>query len=261
MLRIERLGRRFGQNTAIEAVSLSVPRGQMVGIIGPAGAGKSTLLRLVGRLIDPTAGRILFDEVDVAQLSGRELRGWRSDCAVIGAQTAAAQQLGVLGAVLAGVMAGLPQWRAAARLLTPRERGLALEALTRMGMAHAARQRVAVLSAAGQRRVALARALAQQPKLLLADDLVIDLDHVQALAVLGALCAVNRQDGLSVICSLPDPEIARAACGRIIGLRDGRVVFDGTPDQLGPAQLREIYGHKAPEKAVSRLPLELVSAA
>lgn len=261
MLRIEKLGRRFGQNTAIEAVSLSVPHGQMVGIIGPAGAGKSTLLRLVGRLIDPSAGRILFDEVDLAQLSGRELRGWRADCAVIGAQTTPAPQLSVMGAVLAGVMAGLPQWRAAARLLTPRERGLALEALTRMGMAHAAHQRMAVLSAAGQRRVALARALAQRPKLVLADDLVADLESVQALAVLGALGAVSRQDGPGVICSLPDPEIARAACARIIGLRDGRVVFDGTPDRLGPAQLREIYGHKAPERAVARPPLELVSAA
>jgi phosphonate transport system ATP-binding protein len=260
MLRIETLGRRFGRNIAVETVSLSVPHGQMVGIIGPAGAGKSTLLRLVGRLIDPTKGRIVFDDVDVAQLCGRDLRAWRSDCAVIGAQIAPAPQLSVMGAVLAGVMAGLPQWRAAARLMTPRERGLALAALTRMGMAHAAHQRMAVLSAAGQRRVALARALAQRPKLLLADDLVADLDHAQALAVLGALGAVNRQDGLSVICSLPDPEIARATCARIIGLRDGRVVFDGTPDQLGPAQLREIYGHTADVPVAAR-PLELVSAA
>lgn len=242
MLKIEKLGRRFGQNMAVNAACIDIPDGQMLGIIGPAGAGKSTLLRLVARLFDPTEGRILRADVDIAQLKGRDLREWRSDCTMMAAQFNLVGPLSAMTNVLSGFLLDMPQWRTKARIFTPRERALAVQALARVGMAHAAQQRVEALSQAGQKRVAIARALAQQPKFLLADDPVDQLDPSQAADVMTTLCAINRQDGVTVICALADPRIARESCARIIGMRAGRIVFDGTPDQLGQAQLYEIFG-------------------
>ncbi|WP_213685139.1 ATP-binding cassette domain-containing protein [Roseicyclus sp.] len=261
MLRIEKLGRRFGRNTAVSAISMDIPKGQMVGIIGPSGSGKSTLLRLVSRLIDPTEGRILHADVDVAQLNGRDLRQWRADCAMMAAQFNLVGQLNATTNVLSGLLAGMPHWRTKARIFTPRERALALQSLDRVGMAHAARQRVAVLSQAGQKRVAIARALAQKPKVLLADDPVAQLDQTQAADVMAALRAINRQDGVTVICALADPQMAKASCDRIIGMRDGRVVFDGTPDQLGRAQLCDIFGRDAGVTFDDASALAMVNAA
>lgn len=261
MLKIDTLGRRFGGNIAVDGATLDIPKGQMVGLIGPSGAGKSTLLRLISRLIDPTEGRILVEDVDIAQLKGRELRDWRSDCAMMCSQVNLAGQFTVSTNVLMGLLSGMPQWRTKARIFTPRERALALQALGRVGMAHAAHQRMAALSAAGQKRVAIARALAQQPKFLLADDPVSPLDAAQAAGVMAALRAINRADGITVICSLPSPDVARANCDRIIGMRNGRIVFDGRPDQLGHECLSEIYGSEAGAMIAAAQAPQMVNAA
>lgn len=261
MLRLENLGRRFGRNVAVNTVSLDIPEGQMVGIIGAAGAGKSTLLRLVSRLIDPTEGRILFGDVDIAQLKGRDLREWRSDCAMMAPQCSLMSQLSVMSNVMAGLLIGMPHWRSRARIFTPRERMLALHALDRVGMAHAAPQRAAILSPAGQKRVAIARALAQQPKILFADDPVAQLDHAQSMQVMGQLRAINRQDGLTIVCSLPNLHLAGATCDRIIGMRGGSIVYDGAPDAIGAAQLRHIYGAEADVFRSADVPLDMVNAA
>lgn len=261
MLIIDDLTRRFGPEVAVDRVSLAVPAGQVVGVIGPTAAGKSTLLRLINRLIDPSAGRILCDEVDVAKLNGPALRAWRSECAMIAAQFTLVGQLSATTNVLAGLLAVMPQWRSKAQIFTPRERGLALQALARVGMDHAARQPVAVLSQAGQRRVAIARALAQRPKLLLADDPLVGLDIPQATGVMAALRGINRQDGMTVICALSDPDVAMAACDRIIGMRDGRIVFDGAASTLGRKQLCNIYGGVAVDSLHLSEKLDLVSAA
>lgn len=261
MLKLDGLARRFGRNTAVDVASLAIPAGQMVGIIGPVGAGKSTLLRLVNRLVDPSEGRIVFEDVDIAQLKGRDLRQWRSDCAMICSQFDLVAQLSVMTNVLAGLLAGMPHWRTKARIFTLRERALALEALARLGMAHAARQRVEVVSAAGQRRVAIARALAQKPKFLLADDPISQLDAAEAAGVIAALREINRQDGVTVICALSGCDVVRAKFDRIIGMRDGRIVFDGAPGLLGAAQLHAIFGAEADASLGSAGRLPLLSAA
>ena len=261
MLKLDGLSRRFGRNTAVDVTSLAIPDGQMVGIIGPEGAGKSTLLRLVNRLIDPSEGRIVFGDVDIAQLKGRELREWRSDCAMICSQFDLVAQLSVMTNVLMGFLAGMPQWRTKARIFTPRERALALQALTHVGMAHAARQRVEVLSQAGQKRVAIARALAQQPKFVLADDPIGKLDQAEAAGVIAALREINRQDGVTVICALSGRDLERAKFDRIIGMRDGRIVFDGAPGLLGAAQLHAIFGAEVDAVPNSAMQLATLSAA
>lgn len=261
MLKIENLGRAFGRNIAVDGVSTTIRDGQMVGLIGPAAAGKSTLLRLLGRLVDPTQGRILCDEVDIAAITGRGLRDWRADCVMMAAQHNLVGQTSVMAHVLAGLLVGMPHWRSKTRIFTMRERGLALQALERVGMAHVAHQQAALLSRVGQKRVAIARALVQKPKLLLADDPVAQMGAAEAAEVMGALCKLNRQDGMTVICAFADVGLARASCERIIGLRAGRIMFDGAPDQLGPDALRAIYG--TPADALSVMPAipEMVDAA
>jgi len=261
MLKIDKLSRRFGQNMVMNAACVEIPDGQMLGVIGPTGAGKSTLLRMISRLIDPTEGRILRADVDIAQLTGRDLREWRSDCAMMAAQFNLVGQVSAMTNVLSGLLAGMPHWRTKARIFTPRERAQAMQALARVGMAHAAQQRVAVLSQAGQKRVAIARALAQQPKFLLADDPAAQLDPQQTADVMAVLRAINRQDGVTVICALGDPQIAIASCDRIIGLREGRIVFDGAPDALGRAQLYDIYGAAGDAFVDAPIAMEMVSAA
>jgi phosphonate transport system ATP-binding protein len=250
MLTLDKLTRRFGDNLAVNNANLDIPDGQMVGIIGRSGAGKSTLLRLLNRLIDPSDGKILFGENDIAQLKGRELRAWRSDCAMIFQQFNLVSRLDVLTNVMTGRLFELPAWRSMAQVFTPRERAFAIQALDRLGMAHTALQRAETLSGGQQQRVAIARALAQEPKILLADEPIASLDPMNAKIVMDALRDINTQDGITVICNLHTLDTARDYCDRIIGMQDGRVVFDGTPDLLTTQMAREIYGAEA-EQAFS----------
>ena len=242
MLKLEKLTRRFGENIAVNAASLEIPDGQMVGIIGKSGAGKSTLLRLINRLIDPSEGDLRYGDIDIARLSGRDLRAWRSDCAMIFQQFNLVGRLDVITNVLSGRLYTLPGWRAMTQTFTPRERAFAIQALDRLGMAHTALQRAETLSGGQQQRVAIARALAQEPKILLADEPIASLDPMNAKLVMDALRAINTQDGITVICNLHTLDTARSYCDRIIGMRDGKIYFDGTPEMLTTEMAREIYG-------------------
>lgn len=247
MLKLNGLTRKFKNTTAVNAVSLEIEDGQMVGVIGRSGAGKSTLLRLLNRLIDPTEGAILFGDRDIAQLRGRELRAWRSDCAMIFQQFNLVSRLDVITNVITGRLFELPAWRALARVYTAEERAFAIHALDRLDMAHTALQRAETLSGGQQQRVAIARALAQEPKILLADEPIASLDPLNAKIVMEALRTINRQDGITVICNLHTLDTARRYCDRIIGMQSGQVVFDGTPAELSNRVAREIYGAEAEE--------------
>jgi len=247
MLKLDKLTRRFKDTLAVSNATLEIPDGQMVGIIGRSGAGKSTLLRLLNRLIDPSDGKILFGETDIAQLKGRDLRAWRSDCAMIFQQFNLVGRLDVLTNVMTGRLFDMPALRAMTQTFTADERALAIQALDRLGMAHTALQRAETLSGGQQQRVAIARALAQQPRILLADEPIASLDPLNAKIVMDSLRAINREDGITVICNLHTLDTARQYCDRIIGMQDGRIVFDGTPAQLTLGMAREIYGAEAEE--------------
>jgi len=242
MLKLDNLTRRFGDKAAVDAANIEIPDGQMVGIIGKSGAGKSTMLRLLNRLIDPSEGQILFGDKDIARLQGKELRAWRSDCAMIFQQFNLVGRLDVVTNVLTGRLYDLPAWRSMAQIFTPRERAFAIQALDRLGMAQTAMQRAETLSGGQQQRVAIARALAQEPKILLADEPIASLDPMNAKIVMDALRDINRNDKITVICNLHTLDTARNYCDRIIGMRDGKIVFDGTPNLLTTDMAREIYG-------------------
>ncbi len=245
-LELQGLTRRFGGTLAVDHVNLEVPDGQMVGVIGRSGAGKSTLLRMINRLAEPSSGRILAGGQDVTALSGRALRDWRRDCAMVFQQFNLVQRLDVLTNVLIGRLAHQRGWRTAMVLVGARfsaaERRMALAALDRFGLADTALQRAETLSGGQQQRVAICRALMQEPRLILADEPIASLDPRNAQVVMDALRTVNRQDGLTVLVNLHHLDTARDYCDRIVAMQQGKVVFDGTPAALTPERVRAVYG-------------------
>lgn len=242
MLRIEGLSRRFGTVRALEDVTLTIAQGEFVGIIGRSGAGKSTLLRLINRLIEPSAGRILFEGDDVIAKRGRALRDWRRRAAMIFQQFALIDRLSVLDNVLVGRIAAVPRWRSWTLAWRPADRALAIEALDRLDMTEHALKRADQLSGGQQQRVAIARALVQEPTLILADEPVASLDPRSTRTVMQSLTQINREDGLTVLCNLHHIDLARQYCHRIIGISAGRVVFDGPVANLNETVIRRIYG-------------------
>jgi phosphonate transport system ATP-binding protein len=246
MLELQGLTRRFGSVTAVDDVRLVIPEEQMVGIIGRSGAGKSTLLRMINRLQDPSAGRVLHGGRDVSALKGAALRRWRTDCAMIFQQFNLVQRLDVLTNVLVGRLnhrRGLMGTLGSlVKHFTAEERAMAIAVLDRFDLADTALQRADTLSGGQQQRVAICRALLQQPKMLLADEPIASLDPRNARTVMDALRQVNREDGLTVLTNLHHLSTARHYCDRIVAMQAGRVMFDGPPAALTPDRVRAIYG-------------------
>ena len=241
-MRLTNLTRIFGTRTAVDAVTLNIPQGQMVGIIGRSGAGKSTLLRMMNRLTDASSGTIHFGELDVSALRGTELRRWQRDCAMIFQQFNLVPRLDVLTNVLLGRLNYRSTAMSVLNLFTREERIMAIAALERLGIEQTALQRAGTLSGGQQQRVAIARALMQAPRLVLADEPIASLDPLNAKIVMDALRDINEREGITVITNLHTLDTARAYCERIIGMAGGRVVFDGAPHELTADAVQEIYG-------------------
>lgn len=236
----------------MDGVTVDVARGEMIAVIGPSGAGKSTLLRLINRLATPSDGKIRFEGIDVAALSGRRLRSWRARCAMIFQQFGLVKRSDVITNVLLGRLNAKPTWQTIPGLFTRDERVQALALLARFGVEPLALQRADTLSGGQQQRVAIAKALMQNPEIILADEPIASLDPKSSLQVMEALRSVNREDGLTVVCNLHNVQIARDFCDRIIAMRDGRVVFDGPPAGLSQEAVREVYGMDPEHDAETR---------
>ena len=242
MLVVEELSKRFGENVAVDAVSLTVDAPMMIGIIGRSGAGKSTFLRMMNRLTDATAGLLAFEGRNVLELSGRARRDWQSDCAMIFQQFNLVPRMDVVSNVLHGTL-GRSSTLATLFNLFPRDDiHKAIDILDRLGIAEHAAKRAEALSGGQQQRVAIARALMQDPKIILADEPIASLDPLNAQIVMEALRRIHDEDGRMVIANLHTLDTARRYCDRVIGMRDGRIVFDGTPEQLTTGAARDIYG-------------------
>ncbi|MEQ8588004.1 MAG: phosphonate ABC transporter ATP-binding protein [Thalassobaculaceae bacterium] len=242
MLIYQNVTKRFGTNAAVDNVNISVDEGTMLGIIGRSGAGKSTLLRLTNRLIDPSEGSIRFGSREIGALKGRALLDWRADCAMIFQQFNLIPRLDVLTNVMLGRANSMGLVKSVFKLFSDAERRSALLALERLGIVQTALQQAGTLSGGQQQRVAIARALMQEPKIILADEPIASLDPMNAKLVMDALRAINREEGMTVVCNLHTLDTARTYCDRIIGMRDGRIVFDGTAGALTTDAAREIYG-------------------
>jgi phosphonate transport system ATP-binding protein len=247
MLELDNVSRHFGLKRAVDAVTFTVPKGQMVGVIGRSGAGKSTLLRMINRLADPTAGRIRFDGADVTTLKGAALLEWRRRAAMVFQQFNLVGRVDVMTNVLIGRIAHVPKWRSLSRTWSSRDRAIAFAALEQFDIADLAAQRADTLSGGQQQRVAICRALVQEPDLILADEPIASLDPRNTKIVMDALRRVNNEFGITVVCNLHSLDLARSYCERLIGMANGRVVFDGPPESLTDAVARELYGLEADE--------------
>lgn len=244
-MRVAQLRKQFGNTAAVDGVSFEIDDAQMLGIIGRSGAGKSTLLRMMNRLTPATAGQIVVDGRDVLQLKGGEMRRWQRDCAMIFQQFNLVPRLDVVTNVMLGRLNQHNTIKSLFGIFANADIDDALTALERLGIADQAMKRAEALSGGQQQRVAIARALVQQPKLLLADEPIASLDPLSAEVVMSALRRIHEQQGLTVICNLHTLDTARQYCDRVIGMREGRIVFDGAPDMLSPAVVRDIYGAEA----------------
>lgn len=242
MFELRNVTRRFGKKTAVDAVTLDIPQGQMVGIIGRSGAGKSTLLRMINRLQEPSAGSIHFAGVEVSGLRGQALRNWQRDCAMIFQQFNLVPRLDVLTNVMLGRLNHRSTTMSLLGIFSREERIHAIAALERLGIEQTALQMAGTLSGGQQQRVAIARALMQHPKMLLADEPIASLDPLNAKIVMDALRDINERDGITVITNLHTLDTARNYCERIVGMAAGRVVFDGKPSELTADAVKQIYG-------------------
>ncbi|GAA6191561.1 phosphonate ABC transporter ATP-binding protein [Phaeobacter sp. NW0010-22] len=245
MLRIDKLTKRFGDNVAVDTATLDVDKPCMIGIIGRSGAGKSTLLRMINRLTDASEGRILFKDRDVTNLTGKAKHAWQADCAMIFQQFNLVPRMDVVSNVLHGTLNQRSTFATMFNLFPMADIHRAIDILDRLGIAEHAPKRAEALSGGQQQRVAIARALMQDPKIILADEPIASLDPMNAQTVMEALRRIHEEDGRTVIANLHTLDTARRYCDRVVGMRDGRIVFDGLPEQLTTGVAREIYGADA----------------
>ena len=243
MLELLKLRKCFGDKVAINDVNLRVQPGEMVGIIGRSGAGKSTLLRLINRLADADEGHILWQNRDIGAIKGRALRDWRAHSAMIFQRFNLVERLDVITNVLIGSLHRSRRLPSLIKFFPVEDRARAILELDRVGMADKALQRTETLSGGEMQRVAIARAMMQQPSLVLADEPVSALDPFNATGVMNALVAANRERGITVMVNTHTLDLARRFCRRLVGIRAGTIVFDGSPGELDAHLEAELFGN------------------
>jgi len=233
---------------ALNDVSFEVKDGEFLGVIGLSGSGKSTLLRCINRLLEPTEGRIIWNGLDVTHLEQGELRTVRREIGMVFQQFNLVRRSSVLTNVLTGRLGYTPPSWSLANRFSREDRQRAVDALQRVGIPDKAHNRADELSGGQQQRVGIARALMQEPKMILADEPVASLDPVLAHSILGYLEKLNKEDKITVLCSLHYLDLVQRYCERVIGLRAGKVVFEGDKKdiaELSDARFKEIYGEEA----------------
>ena len=232
---------------ALNGITLDIQRGEFVVLIGLSGSGKSTLLRCVNRLVDPSGGSIIFDGIDVTKARGTELRGVRRKIGMIFQQFNLVRRASVFANVLSGRLGRRPLWRTVLFRPTREDIAAAFQNLERVSIVDKAYARADALSGGQQQRVGIARALMQEPELMLADEPVASLDPATSHSVMKYLEEINKKDGITVICALHFLSLARRYGTRVIALKDGRVAFDGVPKDIDERRFKEIYGEEAIE--------------
>jgi phosphonate transport system ATP-binding protein len=246
MLKIEHLTKVYDNGVAaLKDVSFEVPDGQFLVIIGLSGSGKSTLLRCINRLIAPTDGRIVWNNTDITAATDEELRQIRRRIGMIFQHFNLVKRAPVITNVLAGRLGYTnPMW-SFVNHFSVEDKKKALAKLERVGIRDKAFVRADQLSGGQQQRVGIARALMQEPELMLADEPVASLDPATSHSVMKYLEQLNHEDGITILCSLHFLSLARTYADRIIALKDGLMEFDGTPDEIDEQRFKAIYGEDA----------------
>jgi len=256
MLEIRNLTKVYDDGTvALRNVDFSVEKGEFLVIIGLSGSGKSTLLRCINRLIDPTEGEIIWDGVDIAKADSSQLRSIRRKIGMIFQHFNLVKRSNVITNVLAGRLGYTSPLASVVYRFSSEDRAMAMNALKRVGIEDQAHKRADELSGGQQQRVGIARALMQQPQMILADEPVASLDPVLAHTILGYLERMNREEGMTVLCSLHYLDLVQRYASRVIGLRDGRIVYRGTREEIQrmtDGEFEEIYGEEAVRVSAGR---------
>lgn len=232
---------------AMEDLDLDIRRGEFVVVVGLSGAGKSTLVRAINGLVPLTGGSLVVNGRDVGDAGRRDLRLLRAEVGMVFQSFNLVKRASVLNNVLTGRLHATPTWRSVLGLWRAEDKEKALLALERVEIVDKAYTRAANLSGGQQQRVSIARVLAQEPTVVLADEPVASLDPRNTRLVMDALAEVNRRYGITVLCNLHSLDLARAYCDRLVGLAAGRVVFEGGPFDLTEDVARRLYGLEAGE--------------
>ena len=247
MLKIQNITKTYPNGTqALKNVSFDVKDGEFLVVIGLSGSGKSTLLRCINRLIDPTDGKIFWDNTDVTAAPPSELRNIRRKIGMVFQQFNLVKRSSVMTNVLSGRLGYVNPWLSLVGIWPEEEKQKAIKSLERVGIADKAYNRADALSGGQQQRVGIARALMQDPKLILADEPVASLDPVLSHSILQYLEQLNKE-GITVICSLHFLDLVHRYATRVVALKDGIKVFEGSAKEIDRAKFKEIYGEEAQE--------------
>jgi phosphonate transport system ATP-binding protein len=230
--------------TALKNVSFTVDEPKVVTIIGPSGAGKSTLIRCINRLVEPTSGRIVLDDIDVLSLSRRELRKVRRRMGMIFQEYNLVERLTVMENLLSGRLGYVSFMKTYRRKFPPKDVAAAFELLDRVGLSGYENTRADALSGGQRQRVGISRALMQQPDLLLVDEPTASLDPKTSRQIMRLLVELAHERGTPALVNIHDVGLAQSFADRIIGLAEGEIVFDGTPRQVTAQVLTQIYGEE-----------------
>ncbi|MFY0665202.1 MAG: phosphonate ABC transporter ATP-binding protein [Natronospirillum sp.] len=245
MLTVDALNKTYKTgDKALTDVSFNVPKGQVVGLIGPSGAGKSTLIRCINRLVEPTGGKILINDLNITGLSSADLRRARRRIGMIFQEYALVERLTVMENVLSGRLGYVSFWRSFLRKFPGEDIAKAYRLLDRVGLMAHADKRADALSGGQRQRVGIARALEQDPELLLIDEPTASLDPKTSRQIMRLLVEICNESGLPAIINIHDVVLAQQFTDRIIGLQAGKIVFDGAPSQLTEEVLTQIYGEE-----------------
>jgi len=246
MLRVEHLTKVYDDGTvALSDVSFEVPEGQFLAIIGLSGSGKSTLLRCINRLIDPTEGKIMWKDLDITAASHEDMRRIRRRIGMVFQNFNLVHRSKVMTNVLAGRLGYTSPALALVNRFSKADRDSAVRQLERVGLQTKAKNRAEELSGGQQQRVGIARAMIQDPEMILADEPVASLDPVLAHSIMQYLENINKEDGVTVLCSLHFLDLVHRYGQSVIALNEGRLVFQGLPSAIDDAKFKDIYGQEA----------------
>jgi phosphonate transport system ATP-binding protein len=245
MLTLTGLSKRYDTgDLALSDITLEVPAGQVMALIGPSGAGKSTLIRCVNRLVEPTSGSVMLDGQDITRVRGAKLRQARRQIGMIFQNHALVERLSVMENVLSGRLAYTGFWRSFLRKFPSSDVKQALNLLERVGLETMFDKRGDALSGGQKQRVGIARALVQNPKLLLVDEPTASLDPKTSRQIMRLICELCREQQLAAVINIHDVVLAQQFVDRVVGLRAGKLVFDGPPSGLNEKTLTDIYGEE-----------------
>jgi phosphonate transport system ATP-binding protein len=246
MLRVEHLTKVYPNGTqALKDVSFQVEDGEFLAVIGLSGSGKSTLLRCINRLIEPTSGKVIWNDVDITAVPASQMRSVRRQIGMIFQQFNLVKRSSVMTNTLSGRLGYVSPYQSLFNYFSPADHQRAMDNLEQLGLADKAHVRADSLSGGQQQRVGIARALMQEPKLILADEPVASLDPVLAHSILKYLEQMNKERKITVVCSLHFLDLVHRYATRAIALKDGQLVFQGLPKEIDDAQFKAIYGQEA----------------